>query len=100
MDEVKLIDMMSYLDPKILEDDYIENDINMFKKLFAQLTYSDSDTPFNSGIRTVIRIITFVIAAILLLIGIVVFILKKKKGFKISKKVPKTSKKMFSLVTN
>lgn len=105
MDEVKLIDMMSYLDSEILEDDCIENDINMFKRLFGQLTDSDSGMPFNLGICTAIKIITFIIATVFLLIGIVVFIIKKKKGFKfkLNKKTPKSSKtykKIFSLATN
>ena len=80
MDEVKLIDMMSYLDPDLLEDDYIENDINKFKKLFHQLTDKDLAMPFNLGVRTLIKVITIFIAAILLLIGIVVFIVKKRKA--------------------
>ncbi len=100
MDEVKLIDMMSYLDPDLLEDDYIENDINKFKKLFNQLTDNDLAMPFNLGVRTLTKVITIFIAAILLLIGIVVFIVKKKKGFKLRKKVPKIGKKIYSLATN
>lgn len=100
MDEVKLIDMMSYLDPDLLEDDYIENDINKFKKLFNQLTDKDLAMPFNLGVRTLTKVITIFIASILLLIGIVVFIVKKKKGFKLRKKVPRIGKKIYSLATN
>lgn len=100
MDEVKLIDMMSYLEPEILEDDCIENDISIFKKLYGRITDSYSTMPFNLGIRTVIKIITFILATIILLIGIVVFIIKKKKSFKLRKKVPKTGKKLFSFATN
>lgn len=100
MDEVKLIDMMSCLDPELLEDDYIENDINKFKRLFNQLRDNDSAMPFNLGVRTLIKVITIFIAAILLLIGIVVFIVKKKKGFKLKKKAPKIGKKIFNFATN
>ena len=86
MNEAKLIEMMSFLDPEILEDDFIEKDMNKIKNFFRYLTDKNSKRPF------ILKIITFIVAGILLLLGIVTFIIKKKK--------PKLSKKIFKLATS
>ena len=40
MDEIRLINMLSYLDPEILENDYIENDIRDLDKVVSFLGYN------------------------------------------------------------
>ncbi|NLL72654.1 MAG: hypothetical protein GX237_03910 [Clostridiales bacterium] len=92
MNEVKLIDMLSYLEPELLEDDYIEKDMNKLKNLISKISESSSLITFNKGLRSIIKIITFIIASLLVLVGIIVIIIKKKK--------PKITKKAFNFVTN
>lgn len=100
MNEVKLIDMMSYLDPELFEDEYIEKDMNRLKNIFSKITESASVISLNKGLGSIIKLVTFIIASILVLVGIIVIIVKKKRGFKFSKKKPKLTKKIFSVVTN
>lgn len=86
MNEARLVEMMSFLDPELLEDDFIEKDMNRFANLFSRLTQINPKRPL------ILKIITFIIAGILLLVGIITIIIKKKK--------PKLSKKIFKLATN
>ena len=100
MNQVKLIDMMSYLDPELLEDEYIEKDMNRLKNLLSRITESTSAMSFNKGVSSIIKLVTFIIASALVLVGVIVIIVKKKRGFKFSKRSPKITKKIFSVATN
>ena len=80
MNEMHLIDLLSYLDPELLDNDYIENDIR----------------EYNSAFKT----ITFIFAGAAVVAGVVGIIVKHKKVSSIGKSLPKIPKKVVKLVTN
>ena len=83
MNEILLIDMMSYLDPELLENDYIESDMNKFNSLFGKLIgESDEDNKLHS----IIKIITLMSTSMVVIAGVVAIIIKRKKGFKLKTK--------------
>ncbi len=80
MNEVNLIDMLSYIDLDLLDTDYIEDD-------FSQLS-------------SVFKIITFIFAGVAVVAGLVGIIVKHKKKLSFGKSLPKLSKKVIKLVAN
>lgn len=86
MDEIKLIEMMSYLDPELLENDFIEKDIKNFNNFIIKMMPTDK-----SILSSVIKIITFISTFIVLLVGVIMFIIKRKNGFKFGRKASKLS---------
>lgn len=76
MNEKLLINMMSYLEPDLLENDYIENDMEGYKGFLKSIF------PFATGVVT---IITFISTVIVVFVGVILFFLKRKGGLKLGK---------------
>ncbi|NMB44174.1 MAG: hypothetical protein GX995_08605 [Clostridiales bacterium] len=79
MNEINLIDMLSYLDVDLLEDDNIENDLS---------------------ISSVFKVITYAFAGAAIAAGLIGVIIKHKKKINIGKSLPKLPKRVLRLVTN
>lgn len=77
MNEVDLINMMSYLDRDLFEDEYIETDMNSLN---------------NSS--------SIIIAGVLVLLGIIAIVINKKRRIKFSRKSPKLARKIYNIVIN
>lgn len=82
MDEVQLIEMMSYLDPELLENDYIEKDLSGFVSLISKVSDS-KELSSDRGINSIVRIIKWVLLGTTALTGSIIIsvLLIKKKGF-------------------
>ena len=93
MDEIKLIEMMSYLDPELLENDFIEKDIKRFNNFIIKMMPTDK-----SILSSVIKIITFISTFTVFLVGVIMFIIKRKNGFKFGRKGSKLSEKVVGAV--
>lgn len=102
MNDVNLIDMMSFLEPGLLDNDFIENDMNLFKRLFSLSLDDNYDGTLISGWRTIIRIFTLFLTSVIVVTAIIAILvkgIKKKKSFKFRKKEAKIAKKIQDFVT-
>ncbi len=70
MDEIRLINMLSYLDPEILENDYIENDIRDLDKVVSFLGYNKNK---------LVKIIVAMFAGAAIATGVIGVIFRRKK---------------------
>lgn len=80
MDEMKLINMMSFLDPEVLENDYIEDDLR--------------------GINPVAKNIILLVAGIATMAGVISLIVKKNKNPEVTFNKLKLPTMIIKLVTN
>lgn len=95
MDEAQLIDIMSYLDPELLDNEYIENDLSRFSNIVKGIS-GDIDRPISIGFKITI----FILAGAAVAAGAVGLIAKKKKKTNFSKKNVNFPGKVLKLVTN
>lgn len=93
MDEIRLIEMMSFLDPELLENDFIEDDIKNINNFIIKMMPREK-----SFLSSLIKIITFISTFIFFLVGIILFIIKRKNGFKFGRKGSKLSEKVVGAV--
>lgn len=80
MNERQLINMLSFLDPEVLENDYIEDDL--------------------SGMSPVVRNIILIVAGVATLAGVIGLIVKKNKKPELTLNKFKLPTKVLKLVTN
>ena len=80
MDEIHLINMLSFLAPEVLENDYIEDDL--------------------SSLNPTVKNVVLIIAGLATLAGVVGIIIKKNKKPVISLKKLKLPNSVLNLVTN
>lgn len=80
MSEIKLIDMLSYLDPELLDNDYIESDL---EKLSPS-----------------IRNIILIFASLIAIAGVIGVIVRKNKGLDSRKSNFTLPNRVLGLVTN
>lgn len=99
MEEMQLINILSYLEPELLDNNYIENDMSRFTSIINKIT-NNSNSSFKLGLSSTFKIIALISTGVVVTIGAVVLIIKKKKGFNLPNKKLNLPRKMAKLVAN